>query len=67
MLNYKRGQLIYILICMLTMFFHNLWSKHNKLYYSSFYGCDLKKLILKKITFSCGWARQNIFLVKIVV
>ena len=52
---------------MLTMFFHNLWSKHNKLYYSSFYGCDLKKLILKKITFSCGWARQNIFLVKIMV
>jgi hypothetical protein len=30
------------------MFFHNLWSKHNKLYYSSFNGCDLKKIIFKK-------------------
>jgi len=44
-----------------------MWSKHNKLYYSSFYGCDLKKNNFKKITFTCGWARQNIFLVKIVV
>ena len=28
---------------MLTMLFHNLWSKHNKLYCGSFYGYDLKK------------------------
>ena len=33
---------------MLTMLFHNMWSKHNKLYCGSFYGCDLKKIILKK-------------------
>ena len=41
---------------MLTMFFHNMWSKHNKLYYDNFCGCDLKKNNFKQITFTCGWA-----------
>ena len=31
---------------MLTMFFHNMWSKHNKLYYDNFCGYDLKKKII---------------------